>query len=113
MALVSPAIPRVADVTNQSYGADYCTWKFGDGTIEQNFNPTQIFMQDGDYEILLIAENSSGCRDSVTKSIADELRRRGQLNVNAIAVNRERGHGANKCLDRVGVAPRQSITVGE
>ncbi|GIV35168.1 MAG: hypothetical protein KatS3mg031_2703 [Chitinophagales bacterium] len=54
--------------TNHSNGSVKYYWDFGDGHSSQEYSPAHIFAP-GVYPVLLIAENSAGCRDSVEKII--------------------------------------------
>lgn len=45
---------------NTSIGADSFTWFFGDGTTSSEAAPSHTYTQDGDYTIMLIAENTCG-----------------------------------------------------
>ncbi len=42
-------------------------WDFGDGQISTDFSPKHIYANSGNYSITLTAENSFGCRQTLTK----------------------------------------------
>jgi PKD repeat protein len=62
--LDSCAIPVPVAFTNLSQGATNYEWRFGNGQITYNTNPTEIYNQEGNYTVELVAENIHGCRDS-------------------------------------------------
>jgi PKD repeat protein len=62
--LDSCAIPAPVAFTNLSQGATNYEWRFGNGQITYNTNPTEIYNQEGNYTVELVAENIHGCRDS-------------------------------------------------
>lgn len=49
---------------NQSTGADYYTWLFGDGQVSNQTNPTHAFVNEGTYTIMLISTTEQGCADT-------------------------------------------------
>jgi gliding motility-associated-like protein len=44
-------------------------WKFGDGNVSSQQNPTHAYNLGGAYNVTLISENVKGCVDSVTKVV--------------------------------------------
>jgi PKD repeat protein len=44
-------------------------WKFGDGNISTDFEPSNVYTDTGEYTIWLIAENSFTCSDSISRKI--------------------------------------------
>lgn len=54
---------------NTTYGGTYYQWEFGDGQTSTETNPNNTYDTSGTYYITLHAQNSIGCRDSVTKPI--------------------------------------------
>lgn len=62
---------------NQSYGASYYEWDFGDGTVVngENVNHSYDSNQPGEYSVVLFAYNDNGCFDSTSQviSLRDEL----------------------------------------
>lgn len=68
---VSMFDPRVFFLDG-SYGADYWTWEFGDsltGATSNQQNPMYQYLQHGTYDVILTAENSLGCNDSILKKL--------------------------------------------
>lgn len=65
---ISGCQPFSATFLNQSTGNTSSFWNFGDGETSTDVNPTHLFMQDGDFNIQLIASNSYGCTDTFTTS---------------------------------------------
>ena len=51
-----------------SNGVTY-DWYFGDGSYSSEVHPTNVYDSAGTYNITLIATNSKGCIDTITKSI--------------------------------------------
>jgi gliding motility-associated-like protein len=68
------ASPQQASVTNpefqfinQSANAVSYQWLFGDGTSSSAVSPSHLYSDDpGNYEVILVATNASGCVDSAT-----------------------------------------------
>ena len=50
---------------NNSFGASFYRWDFGDGFTSEDFEPTHVYEQTGIYDISLYVENEFGCSDSV------------------------------------------------
>ncbi len=51
---------------------DYWFWIWGDGQTASSYcvqNPTHIYPQSGSYQATLIAGNSNGCMDTITKTV--------------------------------------------
>ncbi|PCH66524.1 MAG: hypothetical protein COC01_07850, partial [Bacteroidetes bacterium] len=44
-------------------------WDFGDGNSSTNQNPSHLYNNSGNYNSTLIATNSSGCSDTITKAV--------------------------------------------
>lgn len=56
--------------TNQSDNATNYSWNFGDGSQSNATNPTHTYPEiSGSYEVMLIAINEFGCRDTITKTV--------------------------------------------
>lgn len=51
---------------NSSNGANAWTWNFGDGSTSNQQNPTHTYLNNGTYDVKLIACNNIGC-DSLTQ----------------------------------------------
>jgi gliding motility-associated-like protein len=63
-------VPRQAIFTDQSIGADYWLWNFGDGTTSTEQNPTHDFIKAGSYEVSLTVTNqASGCSETRTETV--------------------------------------------
>jgi len=59
--------PATIQFTNQTVGGGTYTWIFGDGGTSTATNPSHIYNNNGLYTVLLIAENSFGCKDTLVK----------------------------------------------
>jgi len=66
------SIPANIDFTNSSTGTSALTyqWQFGDGGTSTQSNPSHIYTALGSYSITLIATNTNGCTDTITKNNA-------------------------------------------
>jgi len=68
---VRPNVVLVPDnpiyLSNRSQGASQFTWFFGDGNSSNDTEPTYYYEDEGVYDITLIAENISGCTDTLTR----------------------------------------------
>lgn len=56
-------------LNNTSANAASYYWTFGDGSFSFAVNPVITYTAAGTYNIKLIATNSGGCKDSITKSV--------------------------------------------
>lgn len=54
---------------NQSSGADFYNWNFGDGNSTEETAPVHQYMEPGEFISELIAESVYGCRDTIQKPI--------------------------------------------
>jgi gliding motility-associated-like protein len=61
-------LPEI-EFTNNSIGADFYTWDFGDGNNSNDFEPSNLYGDSGTYEIELGVETRHGCRDTSYKSV--------------------------------------------
>jgi len=52
-------------IFNQSQRAEFYYWDFGDGTTSTEEEPTHIYNEVGEYDIMLITSNSIGCADTL------------------------------------------------
>ncbi|RYE16387.1 MAG: PKD domain-containing protein, partial [Sphingobacteriales bacterium] len=58
-----------AQFANTSVGSNLTyLWSFGDGSTATATNPAHVYSNPGVYTVRLIATNSSGCKDTVTKT---------------------------------------------
>lgn len=56
-------VPLTVGFQNQSQGATYFEWDFGDGNTQPGIAPTHTFEQAGQFEIKLVGVDLSGCRE--------------------------------------------------
>jgi gliding motility-associated-like protein len=61
---VTGNMPLPVTFTNTSSGATGYTWSFGDGTGDTAANSIHVYDAQGDYTVMLIAFNASGCPDT-------------------------------------------------
>ena len=54
---------------NESIGASSYYWDFGDGTTDSIFNPTHIYTEQGQYQVILVACYTSNCCDTTSSLI--------------------------------------------
>ncbi|MEP7263466.1 MAG: PKD domain-containing protein [Bacteroidota bacterium] len=59
--------PVTISFTNMSSDATDYLWDFGDGSTSTTINPTHIYNIPGFYDIMLVANNISGCSDTMYK----------------------------------------------
>jgi gliding motility-associated-like protein len=64
----SCSAPATIAFTNSSTGAVSYSWNFGDGGTSTTANPSHTYSSSGTYTVQLIATNSAGCSDTVTKT---------------------------------------------
>jgi len=64
---------------NLSKYGDSFTWYFGDGVTSTDNNPKHLYTELGKYDIKLVARTGKGCRDSILKEEAVEVRGKGFL----------------------------------
>lgn len=57
----SGEVPLTVDFQNQTINATFYTWYFGDGTISNEAQPVHSYVESGNYQVTLIAENEAGC----------------------------------------------------
>lgn len=43
-------------------------WNFGDGTLDNNTNPSHLYQSDGNYQVGLLVTSLAGCKDSTTRN---------------------------------------------
>lgn len=58
---------------NQSTGALFYSWNFGDGTTSEEVSPKHTYLLSGDYLACLTANNDGGCPDQVCTYISVRL----------------------------------------
>ncbi|PSR01071.1 MAG: hypothetical protein BRD50_09275 [Bacteroidetes bacterium SW_11_45_7] len=61
----APGTVQFTDITSPT--PDQWTWDFGDGNTSTQQNPSHTYDSTGSYTVTLIAENSTGCSDTLTK----------------------------------------------
>lgn len=59
--------PAAVPFQNLSQGATAWNWKFGDNDSSTQQQPTHTYANNGYYDVTLIATNTNGCTDSITK----------------------------------------------
>jgi PKD repeat protein len=64
------AVNNVFSFNNSSTGAISYLWDFADGTTSILSNPNKAYITPGLYNVKLIATNSNGCKDSITKTVS-------------------------------------------
>ena len=55
--------------TNSSTGATSYNWTFGDGNASTTTSPNYMYGNAGTYNVTLVANNSNGCKNQITKSV--------------------------------------------
>lgn len=65
---ITGILPTVSFI-NESEGATEFLWNFDSGDISTEFEPDYIFPGSGTYDVKLIAMNSFGCKDSISKPV--------------------------------------------
>jgi PKD repeat protein len=55
--------------TNSSTGATSYNWTFGDGNASTTTSPSYMYGNAGTYNVTLVANNSNGCKNQITKSV--------------------------------------------
>jgi gliding motility-associated-like protein len=66
---VSVCPPLFVNFTNLSTGATTYSWDLGDGTFSTFLSPSDMYITSGLYNIVLVATNIYGCRDTMQKSV--------------------------------------------
>jgi PKD repeat protein len=61
--------PLQVGFTNNSTNAESYKWTFGDGNTSTIYNPSNIFVVPGNYDVKLVVENNSGIADSFMLAI--------------------------------------------
>ena len=64
-----PGLLPTVSFINQSINATEFLWNFGSGDISTEYEPDYIFPGSGTYNVNLIAMNSFGCKDSISKPV--------------------------------------------
>ena len=62
-------IDPVFDFVDQSIGADFWSWSFGDLTSDTTQNPMHTYADTGYYNVQLIVTNIFGCTDTIDKYV--------------------------------------------
>jgi len=65
---ITGILPTVSFI-NQSSNADEFLWNFDTGDVSTEFEPDYIFTGSGTFDVKLIAMNSFGCKDSISKPV--------------------------------------------
>ncbi len=63
-------IPHTVNFNNTTTGGSGFTyqWTFGDGSTSTQLNPSHTYTAGGNYTVRLIATNSAGCSDTITRN---------------------------------------------
>jgi gliding motility-associated-like protein len=61
--------PLIVNFTNTSLNNISNNWLFGNGSLSNNLNPTNLYADAGNYIAQLIITSPGGCKDTVTKPI--------------------------------------------
>jgi gliding motility-associated-like protein len=72
-APVVPVPNMPVQFTNKSQNADYYNWRFGDGSISAEENPSHLFRRKGSFDVCLTARTTEGCLDSVCKQVSADV----------------------------------------
>lgn len=59
--------PATVNFRDNSLGALYWNWSFGDGDSANTKNPSHIYTADGEYDVRLTVTNAPGCTNTATK----------------------------------------------
>jgi PKD repeat protein len=59
--------------TNLSTGATTYDWDFGDGNTSTLENPINNYLENGDFDVMLIATSGAGCSDTIIQTVEVEL----------------------------------------
>ncbi len=54
---------------NYSTGAIFYEWDFGDGNISTDYSPTHLYVNPGEYHVVLLVSDEYGCIDTVGANI--------------------------------------------
>jgi gliding motility-associated-like protein len=68
-ANTAPCPPLTVNFTNTSSGATNYNWTMANGGQSTLANPTTVYTYPGVYNVKLIGQNASGCKDSATKTV--------------------------------------------
>ncbi|QHT69893.1 S8 family serine peptidase [Rhodocytophaga rosea] len=60
---------EILNLTDKTSDAVKWLWQFGDGQTSTEQNPSHLYTETGEYTIILLSENASGCQDSHTAYI--------------------------------------------
>ncbi len=61
---------QFVDQSSSQYGSVVSwNWNFADNTSSTQPSPPKLYLQDGIYQVKLVAQDNNGCRDSITKPI--------------------------------------------
>lgn len=66
---VSVCPPLFVNFTNLSTGAAIYSWTLGDGGFSTALSPSNMYITSGLYNVMLVATNIHGCKDTVQKAV--------------------------------------------
>lgn len=62
-------MPLPVSFTNNSTGADFYEWYFGDGNSSTNIHPSHTYTSSGNYTVTLVATRLNGCTDTLEQIV--------------------------------------------
>ena len=78
------SIPYNIDFIDNSINVNYWQWNFGDGNTSNITNPSNIYFNQGDFDITLYAENNLGCSATLTMPSHIKINEKPNLDINAV-----------------------------
>jgi gliding motility-associated-like protein len=66
-ATISCKTPFTVNFLNKSTGSTNWQWLFGDGGVSTVENPVHVYTATGNYAVMLVAFNASGCPDTIIR----------------------------------------------
>ena len=64
-------VPLQVQFINQSQGADFYQWHFGDGAVSVQDQPSYTYTEAGQYPVSLVAISTEGCADTLLNMTVD------------------------------------------
>ncbi len=61
--------PSIVVFNNTSINYSIINWSFGDGNVSNNVNPSNFYLNPGDYFVKVVVENNNSCKDSATQMV--------------------------------------------